>query len=132
MSEGKKRDRIGVFLTLLYAVLLVASLLVIGKLVYLQVVFRPNPKIATALTPKRQTRRLEPVRGSIVDCNGRLLAMSYPVYDIHMDCTVRKAEFSKIRDKDSAMVKEQNWLLKARSLSDGLAEVVPGKTGEQY
>ena len=53
MSEGKKRDRIGVFLTLLYAVLLVASLLVVGKLVYLQLVFRPHPKIAAALTPKR-------------------------------------------------------------------------------
>lgn len=132
MSEGKKRDRIGVFLTFLYAVLLLASLLVVGKIIYIQVVFRPHPKIAAALTPKRQTRRLEPVRGSIVDCNGRLLAMSYPVYDIHMDCTVRKTEFSKMSDRDSAIAKEQNWLLKARSLADGLAQVVPGKSGEQY
>ena len=131
MSDGNKRDRIGIILTGLYILLLAASLLIIGKIVYIQLFFHPEPKIASALTPRRETRVLEPVRGNIIDSEGRLLAMSYPVYDLHMDCTVRKEEFAKMKG-DSARVREQEWLLKARALSDGLAEIFPEKSGEQY
>ncbi len=132
MKGEPKRDRIATILTAMYLALLVASVFVVGKLVYIQWFFKPEPKIEAALTPRRETRTLEPVRGDIIDCNGRLLAMSYPVYDLHMDCTVRKAEFAGLSDRESAKAKEQEWLGKARSLSEGLAEVLPGKTADQY
>ncbi len=84
----KQRDTIASILSGLYVVLLLASLLIIGKLVYIQWFFKPDPVMEIAITPKRVSRKLEPIRGNIIDCEGRLLAMSYPVYDIHMDCTV--------------------------------------------
>ena len=126
------RDRIGIILTGLYIVLLVASVLIIGKIVYLQLIWKPDRKIETALTPRRQTRTLEPVRGNIIDCKGRLLAMSYPVYDLHMDCTVRREEFGKMRDRAAAAKKEEAWLLEASRLAEGLAGLIPAKSADEY
>lgn len=128
----KQRDTIASILSGLYVVLLLASLLIIGKLVYIQWFFKPDPVMEIAITPKRVSRKLEPIRGNIIDCEGRLLAMSYPVYDIHMDCTVRKEEFAKLGDRNEARKCEAEWLGKARRMCDGLAEILQGKSGEQY
>ena len=130
--EKQKRDRIGVILTGLYICLLVASVAIIGKIIYIQLVWKPSPKIESALTPRRTTRTLEPVRGNIIDCKGRLLAMSYPVYDIHMDCSVRLGEFAKMRDREAAAKKEAAWMEEAGKLAEALAATFPGKTAEQY
>ena len=56
--EKQKRDRIGIILTGLYICLLVASVAIIGKIIYIQLVWKPSSKIETALTPRRQTRTL--------------------------------------------------------------------------
>jgi len=128
----KQRDTIASILSGLYVVLLVAVVLILGKTAWIQWFFKPDQRIEAALTPRRETRVLEPVRGNIIDCEGRLLAMSYPVYDLHMDCTVRKAEFAAMKDRDAARAKEQEWLLEARQMCEGLAQIIPGKTAEQY
>ena len=99
-TTKKKRDRIGMVLYVFYALLLIITVAVLFKLVYFQLIWEPKPKIASALTPQIQKRIVEPVRGNIIDCEGRLLAMSYPVYDIHMDCTVMKAEYAKMKNKE--------------------------------
>jgi len=109
-----------------YLVLLVISVLVIGKLVYFQLVWKPDPKIAGPLTPSITKRTIEPVRGNIIDCEGRLLAMSYPVYDIHMDCTVRKAEFESARNKEKGRMGEAEWMDKAKQLSEGISGIIAG------
>lgn len=126
------RDRIGKILWLVYLALLVASVFMLGKILYFQFIWQPEPKIGTALTPRSVKRVLEPVRGNIIDCNGRLLAMSYPVYDLHMDCTVMKDNYSKLKDPEKGRQKEQEWLDKARELSKSLAQVFPGKSADQY
>lgn len=125
-APKKKRDRISLVLYWFYLALLLLTFAIVFKLIYFQAIWKPNPKIESALTPKVTREKVEPVRGNIIDCNGKLLAMSYPVYDIRMDCTVRKAEFAKMKDKDRAAEKEAKWLDKARALSEGLAEEVPG------
>ena len=130
-STKKKRDRIGMVLYIFYVLLLVISVLVIAKLVYFQLIWKPEPKIAGALTPSIVKRTIEPVRGNIIDCNGRLLAMSYPVYDIHMDCTVMKAEYGKMKNREKGQMKEQEWMEKAKLLSQGLSELVPGTNAEK-
>ena len=127
-----KRDRIGIILTGLYLILLAASLLIVGKIIYIQLIWKPVPKIESALTPRRVDRIMEPVRGNIIDRNGRLLAMSYPVYDIHMDCTVRLDEFAKMKNRKAAREKEEAWLAEAEQLADGLARLFPDKTAGQY
>ena len=75
-TTKKKRDRIGMVLYVFYALLLIITVAVLFKLVYFQLIWEPEPKIASALTPQIQKRIVEPVRGNIIDCEGRLLAMS--------------------------------------------------------
>lgn len=122
MTEGgqtvrKKRDRIGMILYVVYLVLLLASVLLIGKIIYMQTCWRPDEKIYGPLTPQNTKKVLEPVRGNILDCKGRLLAMSYPVYILHMDCTVGK---------------EDEWQEKLPELAEGLHGIFPERTAAQY
>ncbi|MBP5719880.1 MAG: penicillin-binding protein 2 [Bacteroidales bacterium] len=126
----KNRDRIGVILYVVYVFLLIASVLLFAKIVGIQLFFKPNPKIETALTPSSRPRAIEPVRGNIIDCQGRLLAMSCPTYQIAMDCTVRREEFAK--DKKEGEQKEAAWLAKAKDLSVELAKVFPEKSADEY
>ena len=126
----KTRDRIGVILYVAYVLLLIASALLFVKIVGIQLFFKPNPKIESALTPSSRARLIEPVRGNIIDCNGRLLAMSCPTYQIAMDCTVRKAEFAA--DNKHGAENEEAWLVKARDLSVELAKVFPEKSADEY
>lgn len=113
----KKRDRIGMILYALYLLMLLASVLLIGKIVYLQLFWKPDEVIHTPLTPKNTKRVLEPVRGNILDRNGRLLAMTYPVYVLHMDCTVGE---------------EEDWQKKVVGLSEGLAGIFGDKPAGEY
>ena len=122
MSE--KKDKIGYILYLFYLALLLASVLVMAKLVYYQFIWEPDGKIERALTPKSERLVLEPVRGNILDCKGRLLAMSYPEYEIRMDCTVMKEAFASLKDKDTAARREARWLEDARRLSGGLERLI--------
>lgn len=120
----KKRDRIGVVLYLVYILLLIASVLLIARIIHIQIFFDPGQKMTDALTPANVANTVDPARGNIIDCNGRLLAMSCPIYQICMDCTVR-------RDSNSPE-EEEKWLDKARQLSAGLSEIYGDRTPEQY
>ena len=51
-------------------------------------------------------------RGNILDAEGRLLAISCPIYQFYMDCTVLK--------ETNTPDQEQKWLDKARELAAGL------------
>lgn len=113
----KKRDRIGMVLYALYLIMLVASVILIGKIIYLQSFWEPDEKIHSPLTPRNTKMVLEPVRGNILDCKGRMLAMAYPVYILHMDCTVGK---------------EGEWQGKAKELSSGLAAIFNDRTAGEY
>lgn len=122
--KKKKRDRIGLILYLLYVLLLLASVLLIARLIYIQSVFRPDPKIEQALTPSNIVKYIEPDRGDILDSNGKLLAISCPIYQFYMDCTV-------LKDSNSPQ-EEEAWLAKADELSKGLANFFPDKTADQF
>ena len=130
-NAPQKHDRIGLILYAAYLLLLGAAVLIFLRIVDIQIFFRPAPKIENALTPKVEVRTLEPVRGNILDHKGRLLAMSYPVYDLHMDCTVQKAHFAKMGAQKAAE-REQAWLEKARELSEGLAGFFPEKSAQKH
>ena len=122
--KPKKRDRIGVILYLLYVVLLIASLVLFLRLAQIQLFFRPDPKIESALTPSNTVTVIEPARGNILDAEGRLLAISCPTYQFYMDCTVLK--------DTNTPEQEQAWLGKARELAAGLSKEFQDRTPEQY
>ena len=122
--KTKKRDRIGVILYLLYVAMLIAALFLIGKIAYIQLIWKPEPKIEAALTPSNTISVVEPARGNILDAEGRLLAISCPIYQFYMDCTV-------LKDTNTPQ-QEQAWLEKASQLAEGLAAEFGDRTAEQY
>ncbi len=123
----KKRDRIGVILYCFYAIVLVAGFFIIGKMVCIQLFWKPDKDVARFFLPP--TRASSSRRGAIIGCDGKLLAMSTPMYQLYMDCTVLKSVFRGKSNPDSL---ERDWLSKAKAFSDGLAKEVGGSAGDYY
>lgn len=121
MKEKGNIERESNILKVLHVAFTLACLLVVGKILYYQLIFKdsdPNLKYFKARSRKVE---LTPVRGSILASDGRLLAISTPMYQIHMDCTVRKAEF-KANAKEGKN-KESEWRDQARALAQGLSTI---------
>lgn len=125
----KKRDRIGVILYCFYAVVLVAGIIIIGKMVCIQLFWKPDKDVARFFLPPSTKSVIEPDRGAIIGNDGKLLAMSTPMYQLYMDCTVLKSVFRGKSNPDSL---ERDWLSKAKAFSDGLAKEVGGSAGDYY
>lgn len=133
MEKKKKKvkaDPVGFRLYGFYVLFLLISIFVVIRLFDIQINFRPNQEIARLIAPSSQKEKIEPARGAILACDGRMLAMSTPIYDIHIDCTVQKAAFEK--DAKQGAKKEAEWREKARQTSEGLAAIVGMKTADQY
>ena len=130
-STGKKpKDRIGRIMSALYVLFLLVSIGLIGRLAYIQIFYKPEEKVTHVLTPRSVRTTIEPVRGAILAEDGRLLAMSLPIYDIYMDCTVLKADNARDTVKRDSL--EMVWLDKARALSEGLARILGEKSAAEY
>lgn len=125
----KKRDRIGVILYCFYAIVLVAGFFIIGKMVCIQLFWKPDKDVARFFLPPSTKSVIEPDRGAIIGSDGKLLAMSTPMYQLYMDCTVLKSVFRGKSNPDSL---ERDWLSKAKAFSDGLAKEVGGCAGDYY
>ena len=147
----ENRDRIHVvmvFLTALFIVLSVGILLCIG---HIQATYSVDQKVINLFRPRPDRYVEVPKRGRILAEDGRPLAITAPLYDIYMDCTVRKSEFEEIDNKEQRRLKklkeegkevpaaqyrgaaaEKAWQDKADSLSRELARLFPAKTAGQY
>lgn len=124
-STGKKRgmDRISMILLLIYIVVLFISALIIGKLIYIQKSWEPDKSIAKYFLPPAVKYTIAPDRGAIIGCGGEILAMSTPMYELRMDCTVRKEYFQKkMRKNPTGDNLEQQWQDKAKAFSEGFAK----------
>ena len=120
--EEKERRRPSNVLILFHVVFLIASLLIVGKIVYLQFFWEPDPKYVNLFQPKKDRNEIEPQRGSIMDHNGKLLAISTPMYNIYMDCYVMKEVHDN--DKEKGAKKEAEWVAKAKALAKELPGVL--------
>ena len=121
---------IGKMLYIFYLLCLALAVAVIVKIIYLQFVFKPGQEYLDVLTPTSDKVTLSPTRGKILARDGRILATSTAIYDVIMDATVRKKEFRD--DTLHGREHEQEWLDKARLLSDELSQVFPEKTASEY
>jgi len=111
------RHRISRLLWTLYCFFLIASLIIIGKIIYLQFFWEPDTKTLKWFTPDNRKEIIEPERGTITDCNGKLLAISTPLYTIRMDCQILKRELAKGKVKvgrDS--ISERDWRKMAKAM----------------
>lgn len=124
-STGKKSgmDRISMILLLIYIVVLFISALIIGKLIYIQKSWEPDKSIAKYFLPPAEKYTIAPDRGAIIGCGGEILAMSTPMYELRMDCTVRKEYFqNNMRKNPTGDNLEQQWQDKAKAFSEGFAK----------
>lgn len=126
-STGKKRgmDRISMILLFIYIVVLFISALIVVKLIYIQKSWEPDKSIAKYFLPPAEKYTIAPDRGAIIGCGGEILAMSTPMYELRMDCTVRKEYFKKkMRKNPTGDNLEQQWQDKAKAFSEGFAKVM--------
>lgn len=124
-STGKKRgmDRISMILLFIYIVVLFISALIVVKLIYIQKSWEPDKSIAKYFLPPAEKYTIAPDRGAIIGCGGEILAMSTPMYELRMDCTVRKEYFQKkMRKNPTGDNLEQQWQDKAKAFSEGFAK----------
>lgn len=128
-KEKNKPSRVLMHLRVIF---LAFSFLIAVKIIYLQYIWEPNPKFVKDFKPAKQKEIIEPKRGSIMDHNGRLLAISTPLYNIRMDCYVQKEHNDQNGEKGQKA--EAEWLEKAQLLSGGLARTLqePDKDSLYY
>ena len=132
--EEKDRHRVSKTLWYMYCAFLLASVIIIGRIVYIQFIWEPTPKWNKVFQLEKQSSTIKPERGSIMDCNGKLMAISTPIYKIFMDCTIMKDHYEKMENPVSRDTLERNWRLKAKALSEELPKVLEeeGKDADYY
>lgn len=123
-EEKTQKDSISRALYAFYLLFLLAAVAVIVRILYIQVIYEPDPSFAGYFRPKSIKERLEPERGAIIACDGRLLAVSTPMYQVYMDCAVRKGDLNR--------EEESEWREKAKELSKGLSDIFKDKPSQYY
>ena len=133
-ADGNEQHRTSRTLWYLYCLFLILSVVILGRIVYIQAVWDPRDetKYLHHFQPRKYLHEIEPERGAIMDCNGKLMAFSTPMYNIYMDCTILKDDFAK--DEKEGKQKEADWRADARKMAFGIAQVLqePGKDGSWY
>ena len=122
------RDRIHVvmfFLSLLFAIL---GILILVWIVKIQTSYSVPQEVIGLFRPTPRKYTEAPVRGKILATDGRPLALSAPLYDIHMDCTVLKQKYID-EGKDSL---EGVWRNKARELARCLSREFRDKSADDW
>jgi cell division protein FtsI (penicillin-binding protein 3) len=128
-STKKERDRIGMILYYLYAAFLVLSVVLVGRIAWIQWAWKPAKEVVKYFRPVSERSVIYPERGAIIGNDGKLLAISTPMYELFMDCTVRKDYFES-KGKDGKRM-EAEWQSKAKEFAKGLS-VEMGADGENY
>lgn len=131
--EEQKQDKIGRILYGVYWAVLALAVAIVFRVLFLQIFWKPNPRIEKLLSQPVEKEIIEPVRGCILAQDGRPLAMSYPRYQVFIDCCVRQKEFRKL-DSGARADSIAAWHRKASELAKGLAATfnIEGKTAESY
>ena len=113
----------------LYAAFLLLTLVLIGRMAWIQWGWKPSKEVVKYFRPVSEKSVIYPERGAIIGCDGKLLALSTPMYELFMDCTVRKDYFES-KGKDGKRL-EAEWQEKAKEFAKGLSAEMGGD-GENY
>lgn len=156
MAENKNKNmrdnnREGTGVLFLYLLYTAISIVVIIQIVCLQLNFKNSDDYLKYYRTSSRKSVLDPVRGSIISDDGRLLAVSIPMYQVYMDCAVRRTEFELLKDKERkrdaererkglkrddrpsvADSLERTWRAGAKELSKGLAAIYGGKSADGW
>ena len=124
----ENRDRIHVVMFFLSYVFLFLGIGILACIIHIQTSYHVDEKVIGLFRPSSALHVEQPVRGRILATDGRPLALSAPLYDIYMDCTVKK-QYYKENGKDSL---ERVWRSKARELAVYLSNQFRDKSADQY
>ena len=124
----QNRDRIDVVMFFLSLLFMVLGGFIIAWVIKIQTSYTVDSRVIGLFRPVEQKHVDHPVRGRILATDGRPMAISAPLYDLYMDCTVRKRDFAE-EGKDSL---ERAWRNKARDLARFLSLEFKDRTPEQY
>lgn len=113
----------------IYLAFIVCACVVLVRIVYIKCCFRDSDPYLKYYTARSSKVKLAPIRGNIISSDGRLLAISTPMYQIFMDCAVRKSEFASLSKQGKE--KEEEWKDKARELAGGLSSIY-GKSRDYW
>ncbi|MBQ0078083.1 MAG: penicillin-binding protein 2 [Bacteroidales bacterium] len=130
-EQKKKRDRIGVILHTIYLLMLVASVVLLARIFYLQVIWKPDPRIERQLRQPVHKEELAPKRGNILASDGRILATSFPRYQLVIDPSVQKVDLSRL-DSATRNKRENEWRSALHEFSIELASVCPQSSAQEY
>ena len=125
-NKDRQKRRASNVLTAFHILFLTAAIAIIVKIMILQYFWEPD--YVKYFQPNKEKTVLEPERGAIIDHNGKLLAISTPMYDVFMDCYILKEAHD--RDTVKGKKREDIWVKKAEELAKRLPEVLKeeGKT----
>ena len=129
-SKKSKMNSTSTVLFIIRFIFLTIALAVIYNIIKIQFFWTPDAETYKYLSSTETTRRIDPVRGSILATDGRILACAMPMYKIEMDCCVLKNDFR--RDKEEGPKKEKQWREKAKELSKGLEKLIGNKSADEY
>lgn len=137
----KKNDRVSMILVGFCIIFTVIALGFAYRITYLQFIWnRPDTSLEQFI-PNYEETIIQPDRGDILDCKGRILASSTPLYDIRMDCAIQQenlADGRKIKiptnpttKKDS--INEREWKELAWQMCQQIPTIVKnGKSADEY
>ncbi|MBP5373876.1 MAG: transpeptidase family protein [Bacteroidales bacterium] len=124
----ENRDRIHVVMFFMSIFFFALAVLILVWTVKIQAGFNVDSRVVHLFRPSVQKHVEAPVRGRILATDGRPMAISAPLYDLYMDCTVRKEEFARKGDIEA----EQQWRQKARELSRSLSAEFRDRSADDY
>ena len=122
------RDRIHVVMFFLSLLFMVLGVLILVWIVKIQTTYTVPQEAIGLFRPSVKKYTEMPVRGKILATDGRPLALSAPLYDLHMDCTVLKKKY--IEDKNDSL--EGVWQDKARALAACLSQEFRDKSAADW
>ena len=128
------KHRISKGLWALYCLFLLTSVAIICKIIHIQYFWEPDQKTLSYFTSDRHQEKVKPERGTITDCNGKLLAISTPLYTVHMDCHILKKELANGKiaiGKDS--ISEGDWRKMAMDMCRQLPDLIQdGRSADDF
>ena len=127
-----RSGRIDMTLFAIYMFFILLAAVIIGRIVYIQIFYKPESIYVERFTTGNRKVVIEPERGAILSHDGKTLAASTPKYQIAMDCTVRKQEFIEMTDRKKGDRLEAEWQQKARELAKGLSRIYGDRTAGEY
>ncbi len=111
-NTSTPRDRVSIILMFIHVLFLLAAIVLVIQIVKLTVFYKPPQEYEKQFSPTTVKVITQPVRGSILTYDGKLLATSVPYYNVFMDCTVRKTEFQNKIESGEQLIKDGEALIR--------------------